>query len=163
MKAKRTEKNENFVRLLIVLLAVIMLAGILKGSLFFTKSNITSMLKQFPESGLLAIGIGLCMILGGIDLSVVGIANLTAMVSALLMTRQIPENAPAEVVMGWIILICIAAVLTGLACGAFNGFCIAKLGIPANFDHTGNTAIVYRDYHCNLQWKICERSAIFIF
>ena len=130
MKAKRTEKNENFVRLLIVLLAVIMLAGILKGSMFFTKSNITSMLKQFPESGLLAIGIGLCMILGGIDLSVVGIANLTAMVSALLMTRQIPENAPAEVVMGWIILICIAAVLMGLACGAFNGFCIAKLGIP---------------------------------
>ena len=46
---------------------------------------------QFPEFAILALAMTLAMMTGGIDLSVVGIANLSAVIAALiLMNLQTP-------------------------------------------------------------------------
>jgi len=52
-----------------------------------------SMAVQFPEFGILAIAIALTMISGGIDLSVVGIANLSGILAALTMTHFAPDGS----------------------------------------------------------------------
>ena len=45
------------------------------------------MFAQFPEFGLMSLGVMVCMISSGIDLSTVGVANMTSITMALLMRR----------------------------------------------------------------------------
>ncbi|WP_102961408.1 ABC transporter permease [Mangrovicella endophytica] len=87
---------------------------------FLTFANLTSMGSQFPEFGLLALAVLPTMISGGIDLSVVAVANLASVVAALLL-RAGPEYAWAAVP---------AALLLGLVCGLLNGCLIAYLRLP---------------------------------
>jgi simple sugar transport system permease protein len=63
---------------------------------FFGKSNLQSMLIQCPEYGILAFGMMIAMIAGGIDLSLVGIANLSGIVAAVLMLRMGGTNLSSE-------------------------------------------------------------------
>lgn len=87
---------------------------------FLSLANLNSMGSQFPEFGLLALAVLPTMISGGIDLSVVAIANLSSIVAALLL-RAGPEYA---------LLAIPAALLVGLACGILNGCLIAYLRLP---------------------------------
>ncbi|MEO9338402.1 ABC transporter permease [Mesorhizobium sp. SB112] len=87
---------------------------------FLSRANLSSMGSQFPEFGVLALALLPTMISGGIDLSVVAIANLSSIIAALLL-RAGPEYA-------WMAIP--AALLTGLACGALNGCLIAYLRLP---------------------------------
>jgi simple sugar transport system permease protein len=52
---------------------------------------------QFPEFAILALAITITMLTGGIDLSIVGIANCCAIVSALILTRLAPGRCRARV------------------------------------------------------------------
>lgn len=125
----KKEDDRTALRLLFVLIGVFILVSILKPNLFLQRYNFISMATQFPEYGLMAIGIGLTMISGGIDLAVVGIANLSAIISAKYLLAVVPKDAPGTlpVILAAILL----ALLVGLASGAFSGFLIAKLRIPA--------------------------------
>ncbi|WAJ29699.1 ABC transporter permease [Antarcticirhabdus aurantiaca] len=87
---------------------------------FLTLANLNSMGSQFPEFGLLALAVLPTMISGGIDLSVVAVANLASIVAALIL-RAGPEYA-------WVAVP--AALLLGLACGLLNGCLIAYLRLP---------------------------------
>lgn len=131
-KAKRIprEEDRNVVRLLFVLLFVFALMTALKPHLFLRPGNFVSMATQFPEYGLMAIGISLAMISGGIDLAVVGTANLSAIVAAKYLIAVAPRGSPADQVLGAIAVAVPLALLVGLAAGAFSGFLIARLGIP---------------------------------
>lgn len=102
-------------------LAVLILIGLsLLSPHFLSLANMISMGSQFPEFGLLALAVLPTMISGGIDLSVVAIANLASIVAAVLL-RAGPELA---------VLAVPAALLTGLLCGVLNGVLIAYLRLP---------------------------------
>ena len=58
----------------------------MKPDKFLTSENILSMLTQFPQFGIMTFGVMLAMLLGGIDLSIVAIANLSSIVAAFIMT-----------------------------------------------------------------------------
>ncbi len=119
---KRLKKiDDNVMRLLIILVAFLLIAGVTKGSSFLKVPVFQTMGKQLSEYGLMAVGCGICMISGGIDLSCVYVANLCGIVAGLLMQN---ENLPIGVAV-------LIAVLVGAACGAFNGFLISCLKIPA--------------------------------
>ena len=66
---------------------VFALMGILSPERFLSAQNLTSMAFQFPEFAILALAMTLAMMTGGIDLSVVGIANLSAVIAALILTE----------------------------------------------------------------------------
>lgn len=103
---------------------VLILMAILKGDTYFTIPNLRSMFFQFPEYGILTFGMMMCMIAGGIDLSLVGIMNLAGVVCALIIKNM--GGSTGSIVIG-----IIAALVVGAACGAFNGFIIGSLNIPA--------------------------------
>lgn len=124
-------KDEDLLRLLLMFAAVFILLSILKPNLFLTSNNFISMAKQFPEYGILAIAISLTIITGGIDLSVVAIANLSAILAAKVLISQVPAGA-SDVYTGFILVVAVLASLaTGLVAGALNGFLISRIGIPA--------------------------------
>lgn len=102
-------------------------AGISAGS-FLSVFNLQSMASQVPEIGLLAIGVMLAMCAGngGIDLSGIALANLSGVVSTVVVSSFL-SNADSETAFS---LAFIAGTLTaGLAGGLVNGLLIARLGI----------------------------------
>ena len=118
---RRMDMNTLSLFLIAVLIYVMM--AFLKPKAFLTVKNLQGMLVQFPEFGILALGMMLAMISGGIDLSLVGIANLSGIVAAITM-KQLGGTPFA------IVLAVIAAIAVGALCGAFNGLLIGYLKIP---------------------------------
>jgi len=97
---------------------------------FFTMRNLRSMSFQFPELGMLSLAMMLAMLTGGIDLSIVGIANLASILSGFVFLRFLPEGASNEVVLFFVAVVVCLAVLVGLLCGLVNGVLIAKFSVP---------------------------------
>ena len=57
------------------------------GQKILYRNELLTMAGQFPEYGLMALGGMLCMITGGIDLSVVGTANMASILTVFTLTR----------------------------------------------------------------------------
>lgn len=123
--------DQHVVRLAAILALLLIFFAIVKPKNFFGLATWQSMAIQFPEFGLMALGVMLAMVIGGIDLSVVGIANMTAIGSALLMLQIAPVGSDAST--GYLALaaaIGLSLVIGALA-GALNGILVAKVRIPA--------------------------------
>lgn len=131
IKRKFDLKDKNFARLLMILAIVFVLCSMLKPSLFLKSSNFISMAKQFPEFGILAIGISMTMLTGGIDLSAVYVANLSAICAAKFMMAMAPKGTPAGQTIPIIFVGILIALAVGCVCGLINGALVAKFGIPA--------------------------------
>lgn len=122
--------DRDIIKLLVILGAVLLATAIFMPDVFYTQANFTSMAFQFPEFGLMSMGMALAMLTGGSDLSVVNAGNLTAIVVGSLMRSMVPAEAAGMEVVLTLILCTLVGMLIGAALGAFNGFLIAKVGIP---------------------------------
>jgi simple sugar transport system permease protein len=112
-------------RLLLIAAALFIAFSLALPNLFPTTRNLQSMAFQASEIGILATAVALTMLTGGIDLSINATANLSAILAGLVLTNvgaASPETA--------VVLAIAVALLTGLACGTFNGLLVAYLGIP---------------------------------
>ena len=117
-KAKKIDGN--ILRLLAIFVIILAVSGITKGTSFLNVGNLQSMAKTLTEYGLMAVGCGITMISGGIDLSTVYIANLCGILAGLTMNESSSS----------IVLAIIVALVVGALCGIFNGFLVSVL-IPA--------------------------------
>lgn len=115
-------------RLVIITILWLAFMAATKFSKFYTVVNFQTMFAQFPEFGLMSLGVMVCMITGGIDLSTVGVANMTGITMALLMLKVGGEAGSISFI--WIIIIFVLAVLMGMITGAINGILISKVHIP---------------------------------
>ena len=128
-EAKKMKKSitlpfdDNSKRLIIILVVLLFVTGITKSSQFLNVGNIQSIGKQLTEYGLMSLGMGVCMLSGGIDLSTVYIANLCG-ISAGLIIQSNTSGAAG------IVLACVVALVVGALCGIFNGFLVSFLNIP---------------------------------
>ena len=121
----RKKFSANTIRLLVMLISIIIIASILKPEGFFHLNNFQSMLKQLPEYGVLSIAMTLAMIIGGIDLSLIANANLTAILAAKILKLQYFPNDPLN-----IIAACLVALIMGMLIGALNGVFISYIKLP---------------------------------
>ena len=123
-EAKKMKKSitlpfdDNSKRLIIILVVLLFVTGITKSSQFLNVGNIQSIGKQLTEYGLMSLGMGVCMLSGGIDLSTVYIANLCG-ISAGLIIQSNTSGAAG------IVLACVVALVVGALCGIFNGFLVS--------------------------------------
>lgn len=117
--------DKHVLWLFIIIAGVFIFASLVAPKAFLRESNFKSMAFQFPEFGIMAFGMMICMVAGGIDLSVVGIANLSGIFAALVMTGM---GTPTTVT---IIGAVIAALVVGALSGFLNGLLIGYLRIPA--------------------------------
>lgn len=122
------KKDSHIWRLLIIMVVWFLFMAITKGGKFYTLVNFQTMFSQFPEFGLMSLGVMVCMITGGIDLSTVGIANMTAITVALLMRNAGSESGTLGP--QWFLLVFVIAILMGAVTGAFNGVLVSKCKIP---------------------------------
>ncbi|WP_109484072.1 ABC transporter permease [Paraburkholderia sp. C35] len=118
------DRQLNF--LLAVNVIVVLAATWISHGQFVSLDNLQSMGGQLPELGLLALGIMLSMVSGngGIDLSGVGLANLSGMVAALIVPKFISgDDSP----MLYTSVFCVIVVVMGALGGLLNGVVIARL------------------------------------
>ena len=113
-------------RLAVICVAVFVLMAVLSPDRFLSMQNMTSMAFQFPEFAILALAMTVTMLTGGIDLSVVGIANLSAIIAATIMNSLAGSGDGALLVAGAMA----ASLAVGMVAGLFNGILVAKLGLP---------------------------------
>ncbi len=106
------------------ILFVILVAGILLLSMqsdkFLTVDNLLNQGSLATEVALIALPMTLIIITGGIDLSVGSIMGVAAIILGVAWQDW---GLPLELAIG-------VALLSGIACGAFNGLFITRVGLP---------------------------------
>jgi putative multiple sugar transport system permease protein len=105
----------------VAFVAIVALFAILTDGVSLSPGNITNIVLQYSYILVLAIGMVLVIIAGHIDLSVGSVVALTGAVSAVLVIQR---DYP-----WWVGIL--AALAVGLAVGAWQGFWVAYVGIPA--------------------------------
>jgi len=114
----------------LLLLTVLIFAGMaaLNPDRFLRPYVFESLTFIAPELGLLAIAMMVAMLTGGIDLSVIGIANLSCILAGLFFHTVGAPRGPELVNLPWrLVASGIAIALgTGLVAGAVNGFLITR-------------------------------------
>ena len=87
---------------------------------FGTANNVGNVARNFSPFGIMALGMTVVIITGGIDLSVGSVMGLVAIVAGLFLTWEYP----------WYIAFAMG-MITGLMCGIVNGFFVAYVGMPS--------------------------------
>ena len=121
-------KNREVYRLLLIIVLWMIFMAITKFKKFYSFKNFQTIASQFPEYGLMALGCMLCMMTGGIDLSCVGVANLTSILVVDLLIAQF--GAEGSMPVWYTVVLFVLAIAIGALAGAFNGFLISKVGVP---------------------------------
>lgn len=132
--------------LLAVAVAALVAMSLLNPGKFLTGRNIVSMGFQFPELGLFSLAIAISMITGGIDLSVVSIANLAGIMAGLVARSLAAAGGGGAGVSEWgfsegglsdggawgaagVAVALLVGLGTGALCGAANGWLVARAGV----------------------------------
>ena len=124
--------DSNYTFLLLGLLVVILAVfSILKfDALWVNKGTWPSMFMQFPEYGVMTLGVMLCFIAGCIDVSFVALGDLATIVGATFMVKMTAgganEGSTGLIIIGGILI----AFAVGAVGGLINGNLVSRLGIP---------------------------------
>ena len=115
-KSKVSSVLEKYAIVLVLVVLIVMFSVLSKN--FLTKTNIINILRQVSVNGIIAVGMAIVLITGGIDLSVGSVAGIACVSTALLMNAGVP----------WFIAIVLVLLISACA-GLINGFSISQLGI----------------------------------
>jgi len=113
--------------LLLTALGISILCFGLLTNRFLTYRTFSVIATQCAEIGLMGLGMGLTIMVGGVDLSVNDTANLSALVAGLFLTR-LPKDLLSTGV--HVLISVLLALCTGILCGYLNGFLVAYLQVP---------------------------------
>ena len=116
-------------RLAALTVVVFVTMSLLNPGKFLSAANFESMAFQFPELALLSFAMLLAMLSGGIDLSVVAIANLCGILAAMILTGELAGGEPPGGTAASLVLAVVVAVACGVGCGSLNGLLISRLEV----------------------------------
>lgn len=123
----RVQVDRSARRMLLLVVGAFAIFTVLNPSVFLSAINLQNIALASPEVGLLALAMMLAMLSGGIDLSLVSIANLTAITTSTLYTTiAASDPAQAEAMFPVILVIGLAVGVLG---GFVNGILVAWVGI----------------------------------
>lgn len=106
---------------------------------FLSMGTFSAIAYQFPEMGLLTLGMMVTMITGGINLSCIASANLSGILMALMMTRLIPSGQDSLLV---VVVALVVGIIVSVAVGVLNGVVIACFKVPPILATLGTQMLV---------------------
>lgn len=92
---------------------------------FTSLVNVQNIFSDVSVLMVMAVGMTFVMVAAGLDLSIGSVLVLASVAAAKAMSAMGTDNS------GTILVGLAVAVVTGLACGVFNGMCITRLRVPA--------------------------------
>lgn len=124
---RRGSESTTTLTLVVLTVATFIAASAILPGRFLTSRNLEGIALQLPEFALLAMAVMVAMLSGGIDLSIVAVANLAGVSAALLFsTEGWGAEAPGTVQLVGVVIVALAI---GALCGAVNALLIDKVGI----------------------------------
>jgi ribose/xylose/arabinose/galactoside ABC-type transport system permease subunit len=112
--------------MLLILIGILVLGAVVSKGISIQPSNIINVLFQTSIIGVVAIGQTICILTGGIDLTVGGVVILTAIIMGGTTTRHTTSVIPhIGLLPGMIFAVCVAVVI-----GLVNGLIISRTRIP---------------------------------
>lgn len=123
----RASANRGTGRMIAALLIAFVIFSIANPRVFLSPINLQNIMVTAPEVGVIAIAMMLAMLTGGIDLSLVSIANLSAITISTLFTAVAANDPQLAEAFG--IPFVLVGILVGLLCGLLNGVLITVVGI----------------------------------
>jgi len=117
------------------IIVVALLFSVLLGSRFFSVGNFQSIASQLPILGLLALGMGLTMLTGGINLSIIAGANACSLVMAAIIVHY-----PGQPL--FFVLALVAGLAVALAIGTVNGVLVACIGVSPILATLGTMTLI---------------------
>lgn len=118
MSMLNLRSDRNIIYLLVIMAAILLLQGMFNAGAFFSVSNFQSMTSQMPLLGMLALAMSVCMLTGGINLSIIATTNACGLVMAM---------SPGDGAM--LLPALLAGLVTAVIIGLINGFLIAFAGV----------------------------------
>lgn len=118
-------------RVFLIFLVLSVIAGLLSDA-FFTVNNIMNVLRQVSIIAIIASGMTLVILIAGIDLSVGAVMAFSGAILAGVLTAGLPLPVALMAALG-----------VGLLFGIFNGFIVARFGVPS-FIATLATMVIAR-------------------
>jgi simple sugar transport system permease protein len=121
---------DNETRVLsLILSCAIVLMSILSPDHFLRIETFQGMAFQLPELGLLSLAMMISMVTGGINLSIIATANISAITAALILKAWIVPDVPASTDI-WVVMVAVIAALgVSMVVGLINGFLISVINI----------------------------------
>ena len=112
---------------LLVLVGALLLGGIIHGGIFFSPDNLNNIMTQAGNYGLLAIGMTIVILTGGIDLSVGCTCAASGVLASYLVEWMNPYNVSPWA--GVVVMVIVPVIFCG-AMGLFNGIMVGYGTIP---------------------------------
>ncbi|MBC3958859.1 ABC transporter permease [Morganella morganii] len=122
MSMLNLRSDRNIIYLLVIMAAILLLQGMFNAGAFFSVSNFQSMTSQMPLLGMLALAMSVCMLTGGINLSIIATTNACGLVMASVMVMSPGDGA-------MLLPALLAGLVTAVIIGLINGFLIAFVGV----------------------------------
>lgn len=134
--------SPNNMRLFGILVLVVIVLSVATGGDFADLGQFKLIAYLFPEMGVLALGMMLAMISGGIDLTVVAVADLSGILSCMFIKMIMPTDASFPVQFLVLLVTVLVSLFIGAACGLLTGSLIARVGVPAMVATLGASDII---------------------
>jgi ribose transport system permease protein len=112
-------------RMPVILLALVIAVSVLTEGRFANPDNLVNVMRQVSFEAMIAFGMTLVIVTGGIDLSVGSVAALTGVTAAVVMRATVEWSPVASIGLG---LVC--GVGAGAAIGMSSGAIVARFSIP---------------------------------
>ncbi|WXJ96105.1 Autoinducer 2 import system permease protein LsrD [Neomoorella carbonis] len=122
-------KSSKEMILLYVFAGLFLLMSVISPSKFLSLGNLQSMATQLPELGIIALGMMVVIITGGIDLSITFTAALSGIAGALVLSSGYNAGVAGTAVLLLIMKAVLVTLITALICGFINGFLVSYVGV----------------------------------
>lgn len=132
-RLRRSTRTQEFV----IFVVVVVLCGVIDAlnPAFLSLSNVFELLRLVTVSGILALGVLLVLISGGVDVSFPAIADTSVFVAATALV--------AAHFQGSAVVLYLAALPLGLVMGLINGFFVARFRVPTLIVTLGTSSLYY--------------------
>ncbi len=128
LDASRLLQDRSLTRLAVLVVALVVGFSLASPN-FLTVLNFQSMGFQVAEIGILSLAMVLSMLTGGIDLSIVSIANICAITTAKMFAATNAADATGSRATMLMLLSVVVGLVAGTLCGVLNGLLVTRMGI----------------------------------
>jgi hypothetical protein len=115
--------------LLLMLAVLAALFALLMPDTFLRVTTLQAIMFQLPELGLLSLAMAIPLIAGGINLAIVATANLASLLTAWILTAQMPPDAVDSTLEIWLAGALAAGLVLCVVVGVVSGLLVAVLEV----------------------------------
>lgn len=128
MKIKKMIGDANTTGLFALFVIIVIFFSIMLPERFLSRQTFTSIASQLPELGLLTLAMFLPMLSGGLNLCIIGSANLTSLLMAAVFVQYMPPDAGMIVQIAFLFFALTAAIILASLIGVITGALVAYIG-----------------------------------